>query len=250
MSGHSKWSSIKHKKAAVDSKRGKIFTKIIREITVAAKSGGGDIDSNPTLRLAISKAKEANMPADNITRAIKKGTGELEGVNYEEQLYEGYGPGKIGILIQILTDNKNRTAAEIRAIFSKRNGNMASPGAVSYLFAKKGYIEIEESQIKEDDLFLLVTEAGAEDLKNENGVYEVITGLESFHEVKKALDNAGVKCVKAELAQIPETSIAITDADTAQKLQGLIEALEDNDDVQAVYDNSDISDEIISQLTE
>lgn len=248
MSGHNKWSSIKHKKAAVDSKRGKIFTKIIREITVAAKSGGGDIEANPALRLAISKAKEANMPADNISRAIKKGTGDQNSENYEEQLYEGYGPSGIGILVKALTDNKNRTAADIRSIFTKRNGSMAGPGAVSYQFHHKGFFVISKDTIKEDDLFMIVTEAGAEDLNVESETYEVLTAMENFYSVKKELDKRGIKCEKAELSLIPENTIPVNDLETAKKISSLIEALEDHDDVQYVYDNSNIPDNILSSI--
>jgi len=248
MSGHNKWSSIKHKKAATDSKRGKIFTKIIREITVAAKAGGGDIDSNPNLRLAVSKAKAANMPADNISRAIKKGTGELEGVTYEEALYEGYGPGGVGILVQVLTDNKNRSASDIRAVFTRKGGSLASQGAVSYQFQRKGFFEISKDAVSEDDLFMLVTDAGAEDLKSDEENFEVITELSAFEDVRKALENADIECSRSETAQLPDTLIAVAEVETAKKLLNMIDALEDNDDVQNVYDNSDIPQNILEQL--
>ncbi|MBI3999533.1 MAG: YebC/PmpR family DNA-binding transcriptional regulator, partial [Candidatus Omnitrophica bacterium] len=190
MSGHSKWASIKHKKALVDAKRGKMFTKLIREITVAAKTGGGDPDTNPRLRLAISTAKSGNMPADNIERAVKKGTGALEGVSYEEVVYEGYGPEGVAIYVQCLTDNKNRTASEIRNIFSKKNGNMAGAGSVSWLFEKKGLIVVSQDKATEDQLMELVLNAGAEDLSKAGDKFEIITGTSDFETVKKALDDA------------------------------------------------------------
>lgn len=248
MSGHNKWASIKHKKAATDSKRGRIFTKIIREITVSARNNGGDPAANPSLRMAISKAKEANMPQDNIIRAIKKGTGDLEGVNYEEQLYEGYGPGKVAILISVLTDNKNRSSSDIRAIFNKRECSMATPGSVSFMFKRKGLIEVPVSVTTEDDLFMLVTDAGAEDLKKEDDVFEITTPIESFEAVRKAIEKANIQYTKAETAYIPDTLVPVNEVDVTKKLQGLLEALEDNDDVQNVYDNSDIPESVLEQL--
>ena len=250
MSGHNKWASIKHKKAAMDSKRGRVFTKIIREITVSARNSGGDPAANPALRMAISKAKEANMPQDNITRAIKKGTGDLEGVNYEEQLYEGYGPGKVAILISVLTDNKNRSSSDIRAIFNKRECSMAAPGSVSFMFKRKGIIDVPVSATAEDDLFMLVSDAGAEDLKKEEDVFEITTPLESFESVRKAIEKAGIQYTKAETAYIPDTQVPVETVDVAKKLQGLLEALEDHDDVQNVYDNSDIPESVLDQLEE
>jgi YebC/PmpR family DNA-binding regulatory protein len=249
MSGHNKWSSIKHKKAAVDAKKGRVFTKVIREITVAARSGGGDPDSNPALRLALGKARDANMPQENATRAIKRGTGELEGVNYEEVLYEGYAPGGIGLLVRALTDNRNRSAADIRAIFTKKGGSMASQGAVSYLFQRKGFFAIPAGSVNEEDLFMLATDAGAEDFQKQGEVFEIITPVESFDSVRKALESAGIQPERSELSRIPETTVPVGDLETAAKLQALVEALEDNDDVQTVYDNSDIPDEILEQLS-
>lgn len=248
MSGHNKWASIKHKKAAVDAKRGRIFTKIIREITVSARNSGGDPDTNPALRMAISRAKEANMPQDNITRAIKKGTGDLEGVSYEEQLYEGFGPGKVAILISVLTDNKNRSSSDIRAIFNKRECTMAAPGSVSFMFKRKGIIHVPVSATSEDDLFMLVTDAGAEDMIKEEDVFEITTPLDCFEAVRKAVEKAGIQYTKAETPYIAETLVPVNDVDVVKKLQGLLEALEDHDDVQNVYDNSEIPDSILEQL--
>ncbi len=247
MSGHSKWASIKHKKALIDAKRGKIFTKVIREITVAAKMGGGDPDTNPRLRLAIATAKGANMPADNIERAIKKGTGALEGVTYEEVTYEGYGPEGAAILVQCLTDNKNRTASEIRNIFSKKSGNMAGAGSVAWLFEKKGLIVIAQDKASEDQLMELVLNAGAEDLAKSGNHFEIVTSPHDFEAAKKALENAHIPAESASIQMIPKTLVPVSAAN-ARAVLALIEALEDHDDIQNVYTNCDIPDEVMKEV--
>ena len=247
MSGHSKWASIKHKKAAVDAKRGKIFTKIIREITVAAKIGGGEPANNPRLRTAIDTAKTANMPADNIERAIKKGTGEAEGVTYEEIVYEGYGPEGVAIYVQCLTDNKNRTSSEIRTIFSKKNGNMAGAGSVAWLFEKKGLIVVEESVAKEDQLMEIVLNAGADDLSKSGTKFEILTDPHNFEAVKKALDDAKVTYELASLQMIPKNLTAVS-ANQARAILALVDALEDHDDVQNVYTNCDFPPDVMKEL--
>ena len=247
MSGHSKWSSIKHKKAATDAKRGKIFTKLIKEITVAARMGGGDVDSNPRLRTAILAAKSENMPKDNIERAIKKGTGELEGVSYEESIYEGYGPGGTAVLIESLSDNKNRTVADIRYIFSKSGGNMGENGCVAWMFDKKGYIAVENKSVDEDALMEAALDAGAEDIREDNGNFEVITAPEDFEAVKTAIDKASIPYMVAEVTMLPQ-STTFLDGKEAEQMVRLMEALEDCDDVQKVYTNADIPDEIVNAL--
>ncbi|MCK5708868.1 MAG: YebC/PmpR family DNA-binding transcriptional regulator [Candidatus Aureabacteria bacterium] len=248
MSGHSKWSSIKHKKGAADAKRGKIFTKIAKEITVAAKQGGGDPDANPRLRTAIQNAKSCNMPSDNVKRAIQKGTGELPGVVYEEIIYEGYGPGGVAILIDSATDNKNRTVAEIRNIFTKKSGNLASSGAVSYLFETKGFLAFDKEKVDEDLLFEVATEAGAEDLKDEGEIIEVFTDPKDFENVKKECDAKSLVFNHAEITKIPTTTVAIEDEKTATKVLSLVEMLQDNDDVQNVYANFDINDALLNKI--
>ena len=247
MSGHSKWASIKHKKGAADAKRGKTFTKLIRELTVAARNGGGNSDTNPRLRLAIQRAKDANMPQDNITRGIKKGTGELEGVTYEEVTYEGYGPGGIAILVEALTDNKNRASSIIRNIFSKKGGNMAGQGSVNWMFEKKGYIVINKSEIEEDKLMDIALDAGAEDMKVEDTTYAVTTEPGDYEKVKKALEEAKIKIESAEITNVPKNTIRITGED-AKKLLSLVGDLEDQDDVQNVYANFDIPDDILKEM--
>ncbi len=250
MSGHSKWATTKHKKAAVDAKRAKTFTKIIREITVAAKAGGGDPDGNPRLRTVVLKAKEANMPADNIKKAIQKGTGELPGTVYEETTYEGYGPGGVALLIQILTDNKNRTVAEIRHMLGKNNGNMAESGAVSWMFDRKGLIAIEKSQTDEDALMSLTLDAGAEDLLSDDpSNYEVVCDPVDFENVKKAVVDADIMSIFSDITFIPQTSVVLTGKPAEQMLR-LMDLLEDHDDVQNVYANFDIPDEVMAQLAE
>jgi YebC/PmpR family DNA-binding regulatory protein len=241
MSGHSKWHTIKHKKGALDAKRGKLFTKLIKEITVAARTGGGDPDSNARLRKAITDAKGANMPNDTIDRAVKRGTGELEGVNYEEITYEGYGPGGVAIMIDSMTDNRNRTVAEIRHLFSKSGGNMGSSGSVSYLFDKKGYIVVEKAAKSEDELFELVIEAGAEDLRDDEDNFEIITSPENFDAVLSAVKGAGIEPQVAEVEMVPQNYIKLEGQDAKQMLK-LMEALEDHEDVQKVSANFDISE--------
>jgi YebC/PmpR family DNA-binding regulatory protein len=244
MSGHSKWASIKHKKAATDAKRGNLFTKLIREITVAAKSGGGDPDSNPRLRTAIDRAKEASMPQDNIDRAIKKGTGGLEGMTYEEFTIEGYGPGGVAILVEVMTDNKNRTTADIRNIFSKKNGNVAGAGSVSWMFEKKGYIEVDKQASSEDKVMSIVLDAGAQDMQTEEDIYTITTDTKDLEAVRKALEVSGIKPKTAEITMLPKSTIKLT-GDEARQILALVEALEDSDDVQNVYANFDVPDEII-----
>ena len=242
MSGHSKWSSIKHKKGAADAKRGKIFTKIIKEISVAARLGGGDIESNPRLRTAILKAKSENMPKDNMERAIKKGTGDLDGVDYIELVYEGYGPGGVALIIETLTDNKNRTAADIRSTLAKNGGNLGETGSVSYLFQRKGIITFDSSKYSEEEIFEAALEAGADDVSTEEDVIEVISGPDDFHAVVDALEAAGFDNNTAEIQLIPDSTITLTNAKTAKALS-LIEKIEDNDDVQAVSTNLEIPDD-------
>jgi YebC/PmpR family DNA-binding regulatory protein len=242
MSGHSKWASIKHKKGAADAKRGKLFTKIIKEIIVAARLGGGDPDGNPRLRSCLLKAKSANMPKDNVERAIKKGTGELEGVEYTEMTYEAYGPGGVAILIEILTDNKNRTAAEIRHILSKGGGNLGESGCVSYLFKRKGIIAFDSSKYKEDDILDAALEAGAEDVVNDGTSIEVTTEPDDFETVLEVLTKAGFENTFAEVSTIPDSTISLDHEKTVKAVK-LIESLEDNDDVQSVATNLDLPDD-------
>lgn len=241
MSGHSKWASIKHKKGALDAKRGKIFSKIAKEIEAAAKNGG-DPGMNPRLRLILQKARENNMPNDNIDRAIKKGTGELGGVVYEEMVYEGYGPGGVAMLIHTLSDNKNRTGGEVRSTLDKKGGNLGSPGAVSYLFAKRGYITVDASTVAEDKLMDIALEAGALDFASEEGVHSITTEPQDYEKVLDAVRKAGIVTTSAEITMLPSTSIKLTGAD-AKKVLDLVEALEDLEDVQNVYANFDISEE-------
>jgi len=243
MSGHSKWSSIKHKKAAVDAKRGKIFTKLIKEITVAARMGGGDPDANPRLRTAIAAAKNENMPKDNIERAIKKGTGELEGVHYEESIYEGYGPGGAAVLVESLTDNKNRAVSDIRHIFSKNGGNLGESGCVAWMFKKKGYIVVERSAVDEDRLMETALDAGAEDIREDEDNYEVISAPEDFDAVKEAIEAAEIAYQSAEITMLPQSTTALTGKEAEQMVR-LMEMLEDCDDVQNVYTNADIPEEV------
>lgn len=247
MSGHSKWAGIKHKKALADAKRGQLFTKIIKELTVAAREGGGNPETNPRLRVVISKAKEANMPSENIERAIKRGTGELPGVTYEQVIYEGYGPSGIAIMVEALTDNKNRTTAEIRNIFTRKGGNMAGAGSVSWLFSKKGYILIDRSQIAEDELLSIVLELGAEDMKTEEKSYEITCPVKDFEKIKQALKEKGINFSVATITLIPTSTIRLTGGE-ARKVLDLIEAIEDHEDVQEVYANFDIPEEILEEV--
>jgi len=246
MSGHSKWSSIKHKKAATDAKRGKIFTKLIKEITVAARSGGGDESANPRLRAAIQAAKSENMPKENIERAIKKGTGELEGVSYEESIYEGYGPGGAAVLVESLTDNKNRTVADIRSIFGKNGGSLGENGCVAWMFHKKGYIAIESKSVEEDKLMEIALEAGAEDIRQDNGNFEVITTPGDFEAVKQAIEKASIPYIDAEITMLPQNTTNLAGKDAEQMVR-LMELLDDCDDVQKVYTNADIPEEVFEE---
>ena len=241
MSGHSKWHTIKHKKGALDAKRGKLFTKLIKEITVAARTGGGDAEANARLRKAVSDAKAGNMPNDTIDRAIKRGTGELEGVNYEEIMYEGFGPGGVAVMIDSMTDNRNRTVAEIRHIFSKNGGNLGASGSVRHLFDKKGYIVIDKTTKSEDELLELVLDAGADDLRDDEDNFEIITAPENFDTVLAAVKSAGVEPQVAEVEMIPQNYIKLEGNEARQMLK-LMEALEDHDDVQKVSANFDISE--------
>jgi YebC/PmpR family DNA-binding regulatory protein len=249
MSGHSKWATIKRKKGAVDAKRGKVFTKIIKEISLAARLGGPDPDGNPRLRQAILAAKAENMPKDNVDRAIKKGSGELGGPSaYEEITYEGYGPGGVAVLVDVMTDNKKRTVAEIRHIFSKHGGNLAENGAVAWIFEKKGSILLEKKGVNEDALMEVALEAGAQDVREEESEFEVITEPSSFETVRKALEAAGFKYVEAQVSMIPQNTVKLTE-DKAGSMLKMMEKLEDNDDVQNVYANFDIPDEVMERLS-
>ncbi|HEX8288290.1 MAG TPA: YebC/PmpR family DNA-binding transcriptional regulator [Pyrinomonadaceae bacterium] len=242
MSGHSKWHTIKHKKGALDAKRGKIFTKLIKEITVAARTGGsGDVDANARLRKAVNDAKAQNMPNDTIDRAIKRGTGELEGVNYEEITYEGYGVGGVAVLVETMTDNRNRTVAELRHLFSKNGGNLGEAGSVAWMFDKKGLIIVDKAAKSEDELFELVIEAGADDLQDEGDVFEIYTAPENFDAVLDAVKASGIEPQAAEISMIPQNYIALAGAD-AQKMLKLYDAIDDNDDVQKVHANFDIDE--------
>ena len=241
MSGHSKWATIKHKKGAADARRGKIFTKYIKEITVAARIGGGDVDSNPRLRTAVAAAKAENMPADNIKRAIQKGTGELPGATYEEAMFEGYGPGGVAIILELATDNRNRTVSEIRHIFSKNGGNLGEHGCVAWMFSKKGYIVIPKENVDEDALLTLATDAGAEDMRDDGSHWEVITPPEVFHQVADKLKSAGINTVSAEVAMVPQSNIKLT-GKAAQQMVRLMEELEDHEDVQHVHANFEIEE--------
>lgn len=242
MSGHSKWSTIKRKKGALDAKRGKIFTKLIKEITVAAKMGGGDPDSNPRLRLAVDNAKAQNMPQDNIQRAIKKATGELEGVSYSELTYEGYGPSGVAVLVESLTDNKNRAVAEVRHLFSKYGGSLGETGSVAWMFERKGIITLPKKDKSEEEIFEIILEAGADDLTTEEDFFEVATSVEQLEPVRKQLVDVGVEIENASLQWIAKNTTEVT-GESVEKVMKLIEALEDSDDVQNVYANADFPDE-------
>lgn len=248
MSGHSKWSSIKHKKGAADAKRGKIFSKLIKEITVASRLGGGDPDGNPRLRTAISAAKAENMPKDNIERAIKKGTGELEGVSYEEASYEGYGPGGVAVLVDCLTDNRNRAVADVKHLFERNGGTLGEPGCVAWMFEQKGLIVFDMDKVDEEQLLELALEAGAEDVKEEETEFNVITDPSDFESVKKAFDDAGLSYTFSEVTMIPKNTVKV-EGKKAQQMVNLMQALEDNDDVSNVYANFDISDEVLEALS-
>jgi YebC/PmpR family DNA-binding regulatory protein len=247
MSGHSKWATIKHKKSALDAKRGKMFSKLAKEMTVAAKSGGGDLDTNPRLRVVVNKARAVNMPADNIDRAIKKGTGELPGVSYEEVAYEGYGPRGVAIIVETLTDNKNRTTADIRNIFSKKGGNLAGTNSVSWMFAKKGFILVKAQGVDEDRMMSVVLDAGAEDMKLDSGTYEIVTSPGDIDKVKDAIIKSGIAVESAEITMIPSSTVKLAGED-AKGILELVDALEDYDDVQNVYANFDIPDDVLKEM--
>ncbi len=247
MSGHSKWKTNKGKKTAADAKKGAAYTKIIKEITVSAREGGGNPETNSRLRTIIERAKELNMPSDNVKMAIKRGTGELPGVVYESVLYEAYGPGGVAIMIEALTDNKNRTSAELRNIMSKKGGNFAGAGAVAWMFTKKGYIMIEKSQAKEDELMSIALDAGAEDFKSDDKNYEITTSVQELEKVKQAIEAKGIKWQDAELTMVPSSLVKVV-GNEAKQVLSLIDALEEHDDVQQVYANFDIPDEILEEM--
>ncbi len=241
MSGHSKWATIKRAKGAADAKRGKLFSVLSKDLTLAARDGGGDADFNPRLRTCIQKAKQANMPADNIDRAIKKGTGELPGVTYEEIVYEGYAPGGVGLIVEVTTDNKNRSASEVRSTMGKHGGNLAGVGAVAFQFERKGQVFIDAKTIDEEALMELALEAGAEDVKNEGDYFEVICPLSEYDTLSQALDEKGIDTESSELAYLPSVEVPIEDKDTARKILHLIEKLDELDDVKAVHSNLDLA---------
>ncbi len=247
MSGHNKWSTIKHKKGAADAKRGKLFSKLIKEITVAARMGGGDIEGNARLRSAVATAKAANMPKDNIDRAVKKGTGELEGVNFEETTYEGYGPGGVAVLVNVLTDNKNRAVADIRHLFSKFNGNLGETGCVGWMFDKKGFAAVPKEAVDEEMLYDLALEIGAEDISDEGDEFEIVIAPEEIENLREALEGKDIKYSQLEVQMIPQTNVTLTGKQAQQTLK-LLDALEDLDDVQSISSNFDISDEEMAQM--
>lgn len=249
MSGHSKWATIKHKKAATDAKRGAAFTKIIREITAAAKSGGGNPETNPRLRTAMARAKGINMPANNVDNAVKKGTGELPGVTYEDVIFDAYGPGGVALLIEGLTDNRNRTTAEVRNILSKKSGSLAGPGATAYLFSKKGFLSVEKDKIDEDQIMEIALEAGADDVKTEGNYYEITCDPSVFETVKSALQAKNIPASTQEITMIPTSTVKVQGPD-AKNVLGLMDALEEHEDIQNVYANFDISDEEIESAEE
>ncbi|MBS4023196.1 MAG: YebC/PmpR family DNA-binding transcriptional regulator [Dethiobacter sp.] len=248
MAGHSKWANTKHRKARADAAKGKIFTKISKEIMVAARFGGGDINNNFRLRLAVQKGREANMPTDNIQRAIQKGAGGLDGVDYEEIIYEGYGPAGVAVLLEILTDNRNRTAGEVRHIFSRHGGSLGESGCVAWMFRRRGYLVLSAEEHDEEQLMLLSLEAGAEDFAAEEDTFEIYTSPEDFEHVKEKMEAEGIKFTTAEVTMIPENYLEISDSDEAGKAMGLMDALLDHDDVQNAYSNFDISSELAGAL--
>ena len=247
MAGHSKWSTIKHKKGAADAARGKLFAKLLRQVEVAAREGGGDPDMNPTLRTMYQKARDASVPLDTIERAIKRGTGELEGVSYEQVTYEGYGPGGVAVMVDALTDNRIRTGAEVRSIFTKHGGSMAEPGAVAWQFERKGVVLVDRS-VEEDDLMLVALDAGAEDIADDGEAWRVTTGPTDLHAVRSALEEAGIAVTSSDLAMVPTSTVAIDEAEAARKVLKLVDALDDNDDVQDVYGNFDIPDDVLEAI--
>ncbi|MBC2596227.1 YebC/PmpR family DNA-binding transcriptional regulator [Ruficoccus amylovorans] len=245
MSGHSKWATIKRAKAAVDAKRGKIFSVLSKELTIAAREGGGDPNFNPRLRTCMLKAKAANMPADNIDKAIKKGTGELPGISYEELVYEGYAPGGVGIIVEVTTDNKNRSASEVRSTFTKCNGNLAGAGALAFNFQKKGQFIIAGDATDEDTLMEVVLEAGAEDVENAGDHFEVTCEIGEYHTISKALEEKGIACESSEIAYLPNNEVTVTDKDIAKQILRLVDMLEDLEDVKAVHSNFDIDESLL-----
>jgi YebC/PmpR family DNA-binding regulatory protein len=248
MSGHNKWSTIKHKKGAADAKRGKIFSKLIKEITIAARVGGGDPDGNPRLRTAVNAARAANMPKDNVDRAIKRGTGEIAGVSYEEVIYEGYGPGGVAVLLEALTDNKNRTVAEIRHIFDKYNGNLGESGCVAWIFQKKGLIVIPAEQLHEDEVMELALEAGAQDVSHEGDTFEITTEPSDFETVRKTIEDKGWKMELTEITMVPQNNVKL-EGKKAEQMLKMMDALDDHDDLQRVFANFDISDEEMEKIS-
>ncbi|BCL59995.1 putative transcriptional regulatory protein [Desulfomarina profundi] len=249
MSGHSKWSTIKRKKGANDARRGKIFTRLIKEITVAARTGGGDPEGNPRLRAAIASAKAENMPKDNIARAIKKGTGEIAGEVYDEILYEGYGPGGVAVLVECMTDNRNRTVADVRHYFTKSNGNLGESGCVAWMFEKKGLILVDKETVSEEELMDHALEAGADDIIEEESEFQILTPPEDMDDVRSGLEEAGISFIEASISMIPKNTVDVTDEKVARSLLKLLENLEDHDDVQKVHANFDIDDELMEQLS-
>ena len=249
MAGHSKWANIRHRKGAADAKRGKIFTKLIKEIIVAARLGGGDIDGNPRLRTAVAAAKAENMPKENIERAIKKGTGELEGVSYEEITYEGYGPGGVAVLVECMTDNRVRTVADVRYFFSKSGGNLGEANCVSWMFDRKGLIQVDPAVISEDELMEAAIEAGAEDVVTEDNTFQVLTDPEDFAAVSETLQEKGIVFLDASITMIPQNMVEVSDEKMAGQLMKLLENLDDNDDVQKVHANYDISDSVMEAIS-
>jgi YebC/PmpR family DNA-binding regulatory protein len=247
MSGHSKWSTIRRKKGAADAKRGKIFTKLIKEISIAARLGGGDPEGNPRLRGAIANAKAENMPKENIERAIKKGTGELEGTTYEELTYEGYGPGGVAVMVEVLTDNKKRTISEIRHHFSRHNGNLGESGCVSWIFTQKGLLFFDKNKVEEEKLIEVVLDAGAEDVREREREFEVITDPDQYEGVKRAIEDSGLQYSFAEVTMVPQNTIQLRGREAEQMLK-LMEGLEDSDDIQRVYANFDIPDDVMERL--
>jgi YebC/PmpR family DNA-binding regulatory protein len=248
MSGHSKWATIKHQKGAKDKARGKLFAKILRQVEVAAREGGGDPESNPTLRTMFQKARDSSVPMDTIQKAIKRGTGELEGVTYESITYEGYAPGGIAVLVEVLTDNRNRTGAEVRSLFSKLGGSMAEPGAVAWQFERKGTIVVDRGA-DEEELMLAALDAGAEDLADEGEAWRVTTPPTELHRVRNAIEEAGMTVVEADLVMVPTSTVAVGDVEGAKKVLRLVDSLDDHDDVQNVYANFDITDELLLEAS-
>ncbi|MDQ4149921.1 MAG: YebC/PmpR family DNA-binding transcriptional regulator [Actinomycetota bacterium] len=248
MSGHSKWATTKHKKAVIDARRGKLFAKIIRQIEVAARDGGGNVDANPTLADAVAKAKAAEMPNDTIDRAIKRGTGELEGMKYETLTYEGYGPGGVAVLLEVMTDNRNRAAADVRRIFTRNGGSMGDPGSVSWMFTKKGLVLVPLSEAGEEEIFLLALEAGADDIVQDGDYWQIVSAPEELNRVKEALVADGITPESARISMEPENTLLL-DRETAEKVLKLMEDLEDSDDVQEVYSNFEIPDELMAEIS-